>query len=177
MLRPDVLLAGETAVSTRREAGDDDLLASQIARLNRKLDSVAAERRRLADLYQADFIEQVELLRRGTELELRRSALEAQRTALIGQREQLAQQNRLQARVEEFASRVRTTIDRLDFGQRQKLLRLLVDEVRVAGWQVEIRFRIPLDSPPQPPDKRVSSKDRLRSLHTAGTQSCCSAPA
>ena len=165
MLRPDVLLAGETAVSTRREAGDDDLLASQIARLNRKLDSVAAERRRLADLYQADFIEQVELLRRGTELELRRSALEAQRTALIGQREQLAQQNRLQARVEEFASRVRTTIDRLDFGQRQKLLRLLVDEVRVAGWQVEIRFRIPLDSPPQPPDKRVSSKDRLRSLH------------
>ena len=57
------------------------------------------------------------------------------------------------------------TIDRLDFAQRQKLLRLVVDEVRVAGWQVEIRFRIPLDSPPEPPNTRVSSKDRLRSLH------------
>src|SRR5215471_9439197 len=77
MLRPDVLLAGETAVSTRQEAGDDDLLATQVARLNRKIDSVAAERRRLADLYQANFIEQDELLRRGKELELRRSALEA----------------------------------------------------------------------------------------------------
>jgi site-specific DNA recombinase len=168
MLRPDVLLAGETAVSTRREAGDDDLLVTQLAQLNRKVDSVAAERRRLADLYQADFLEQDELLRRGKELELRCSALEAQRRALIDQRDQLAQQNRLQARVEEFASRVMTTIDRMNFDQRQKLLRLVVDEVRVAGWQVEIRLRIPLDSPPEPPDKRVSSKGRLRSLHPVG---------
>ena len=166
MLRPDVLLAGETAVSTRQEAGDDDLLATQVARLNRKIDSVAAERRRLADLYQANFIEQDELLRRGKELELRRSALEAQRRALIDQREQLARQNTLQARIEGFASTVRTTIGRLDFDQRRKLLRLLVEEVRVSGWQVEIRLRIPLDGPPEPPDERVSSKDRLRSLHT-----------
>jgi hypothetical protein len=126
---------------------------------------VAAERRRLADLYQANFIEREELLRRGRELELRCSALEAQRKTLIDQREQLAQQNRLRDRVEGFTDKVRTTIDRLDFDQRQKLLRLIVDEIRVAGWRVEIRFRIPLDSPPEPPIQRVSSQDRLRSLH------------
>jgi len=165
MLRPDVLLTGEAAVSTRREAGDDELLAIQIARLNRKIDSVAAERRRLADLYQANFIEREELLRRGNELERRCGAFEVQRRALIDEREQLTQQNKLRDRVEGFANKVRATIDRLDFGQRQRLLRLVVDEVCVAGWQVEIRFRIPLDSPPQPPDKGVSSKDRLRSLH------------
>ena len=52
MLRPDVLLAGEAAsVSTRREAGSDELLATQLARLDRKIDTVATERRRLADLY------------------------------------------------------------------------------------------------------------------------------
>ena len=95
MLRPDVLLTGEAAVATRQEAGDDDLLATQVARLNRKIDSVAAERRRLADLYQANFMEREELLRRGRELELRCSALEAQRKTLIDQRAQLAQQNRL----------------------------------------------------------------------------------
>jgi site-specific DNA recombinase len=165
MLRPDVLLTGEAAVSTRQKAGDDELLATQVARFNRKIDSAAAERRRLADLYQANFIEREELLRRGKELELRSRTIEAQRQALSEQREQLAQQNRLRDRVEGFASKVRTTIDRLDFDQRQKLLRLIVDEIRVAGWTVEIRFRIPLDSPPEPPDKRVSSKDRLRSLH------------
>ena len=99
MLRPDVLLTGEAAVSTRREAGGDELLATQVARFDRKLDSVAAERRRLADLYQANFIEREELLRRGKELELRCCALEAQRRALIDQRAQLAQQNQLRDRV------------------------------------------------------------------------------
>ena len=165
MLRPDVLLAGEAAVSTRQEAGSDELLATQLASLDRKIDAVAAERRRLADLYQANFIEREELLRRGKELELRSSALNAQRQALIDQREELAQQNRLRDRVEGFARRVQATIDRLDFAQRQKLLRLVIDEVRVSGWLVEIRFRIPLDNPPEPPNSRVSSKNRLRSLH------------
>src|SRR4051794_25317087 len=61
--------------------------------------------------------------------------------------------------------KVAATIDGLDFNQRQKLLRLVVDEVRVKGWHVEIRLRIPLDDPPEPPKKTVSTKDRLRSLH------------
>ena len=165
MLRPDVLLTGETAISTRRQAGSDDLLATQLAKLDRKIDSVAAERRRLADLYQASFIEREDLLRRGTELALRVNALNAQRQTLNDQRAQLAQQDTLRNRVEEFAQRVRTTIDQLDFDQRQNLLRLVVEEVRVTGWQVEIRFRIPLDSPPEPPNTTPSSKDRLRSLH------------
>ena len=165
MLRPDVLLAGEAAVSTRRKAGSDELLATQLASLDRKIDAVAAERRRLADLYQASFIEREELLRRGKELELRSSALNAQRQALIDQREELAHQNRLRDRVEGFARRVHATIDQLDFAQRQTLLRLVIDEVRVSGWLVEIRFRIPLDNPPEPPNTRVSTKNRLRSLH------------
>jgi site-specific DNA recombinase len=165
MLRPDVLLSGAAAIATRPEAGNDELLAAQVARFDRKLDAVATERRRVADLYQANFIPRQELLRRGKELDLRCGTLEGQRQALIDQRQQLAQQNRLRHRVEDFANKVRTSIDRLDFGQRQKLLRLVIEEVRVAGWQVEIRLRIPLNSPPEPPDTRVSSKDRLRSLH------------
>lgn len=166
MLRPDVLLTGEAALSGRRETAGDDLLDAQIARAVRKLNAVAAERRRVADLYQANFIAPDELLRRGKELELRCRALEEQRQALITQREQLAQRNKLRQRLESFADQVRATIDQLDFDQRQKLLRLVVDEVRVEGWRVEIRFRIPLDTPPpEPPGKGMSSKDRLRSLH------------
>jgi len=34
--------------------------------------------------------------------------------------------------------------DGLDFDQRQKLLRLAID-VRVTGWNIEIRLRIPVD--------------------------------
>ena len=65
MLRPDVLLSGAAAVSTQRDPDGDELLATQVARLDHKLDSVTTERRRLADLYQANFIEREELLRRG----------------------------------------------------------------------------------------------------------------
>jgi hypothetical protein len=115
VLRPDVLLTGAAAVSTRLEAGDDELLANQTARLDRKIDSVATERRRVADLYQANFIEREELLRRGHELERRHRALDAQRRALVGQREQLAQHNMLRDRVEGFADKVNANIDRLIF--------------------------------------------------------------
>jgi len=44
-------------------------------------------------------------------------------------------------------------IDQLDAAQKQQLLRLLIEEVRVTGWHVEIRLRIALDQPP--PDPRV----------------------
>jgi site-specific DNA recombinase len=167
MLRPDVLLTGEAAVSAyrRRESGDDELLAAQLTRFDRKIESAAAERRRLADLYQAGFIEREELQRRGKELELRRRTLEAQRQALTGQRKELAQQNRLRERVQGFTDKVKATIDQLDFDQRQKLLRLVIDKVRVKGWQLEIKLRIPLESPTEPPATGLSIKDRLRSLH------------
>ena len=165
LLHSEVLLSGASAVSMRREPEDSELLAAQLARLDHKLDASTGERRRLADLYQAGFIEQDELLRRGKELELRHRALARQRQALLDQREQLARQNNLRDRLKDFGDKVRTTIDQLDFNQRQQLLRLVVEEVRVAGWHVEIRLRIPLDASHEPPDRRVSTKDRLRSLH------------
>ena len=71
--------------------------------------------------------------------------------------------------------------DQLDPAQRQDLLRLLIEDVQVTGWHIQIRLRIPLDDPPdggQPdhpgppspasPDTTttpVSTEDRLRSLH------------
>jgi hypothetical protein len=69
-------------------------------------------------------------------------------------------------------------IDTLDFDQKQTLLRLVVEEVHVTGWHVQIRLRIPLDDnpdgPPRPrspdpdPDRPgpMSTEDRLRSLGT-----------
>jgi site-specific DNA recombinase len=165
MLRPQMLLAGQDAVASRRKPTGDELLEAEVARFNRKIEAAGAERRRVADLYQGGFIEQHELLRRGKELDARRRILEAQRETLIGERKELSQKNRLRQRVAGFAEKVTATIDQLDFEQRQKLLRLVVEAVRVKGWQVEIRLRIPLDSPPDPPDQPVSTKDRLRSLH------------
>jgi len=148
LLRPEVLLAGEHAVATRVPTPDDELLGAQLSRLDRKADAAQAERDRLVDRYQAGLVELVELQRRAKELDTRRSTIDEQRQALAEQRSALAKDNRLRERIDAFAERAAAALDGLDFDQRQKLLRLVIDEVRVSGWNVEIRLRIPLDDQP-----------------------------
>lgn len=163
-------------MSARTPAPDDELLGAQLAHIERRSEAAEAERRRLIDLYQAGMIELVELQRRAKELDCRRRTLDGQRQALTDERDSLAKDNRLRQRIGGFAERVTAAMDSLDFSQRQKLLRLVIEEVRVTGWDVEIRLRIPLDEGPPttppptgPSDKggprpMVSSDDRLRSL-------------
>lgn len=113
------------------------------------MEAAEAERRRLADLYQAGLIDLVELRRRAKEVDARRRHLAERRASLEGEREELARGNRLRRRLQDFSRLVLRALDGLDdFDRRQQLLRLLVEEVRVQGWQVEVRLRIPLDEPP-----------------------------
>lgn len=176
LTRPDVLLAGQTALAATRPACDDELLAAQLARLDRKLAATNDERRRLVDLYQAGLLELVELQRRAKDVDARHTHLQSQRDSLAAQRAELASDNQLRHRVADFARRTLDALDHLDFDQRQQLLRLVVEHVRVTGWHVQIRLRIPLDAPPdQPPppphspsgpdpQPRPSSDMRLRSI-------------
>ncbi len=178
LLHPDVLLAGEKAILGREPAPDDELLATQLDRLARRVDEAAAERRRITDLFQAGHIDMKELDRRATEVDARHRRLEIERNELKAQHHELAVDNRLRCRVTNFATQAADGIDALDFDQRQRLLRLIVEQVRVHGWQIELRLRIPLDAAgednhhPKAPDHHdahrrrggVSSKDRLRSL-------------
>jgi site-specific DNA recombinase len=163
--RPEVLLAGQGAVATRAPAPDDELLDAQLARLDRKAEAVEAERRRLIDLYQAGLIELLELQRRAKEIDARRRAIDDQRGALAHQRSELAKDNRLRQRIGAFADRVLAAFDSLDFEKRQHLLRLVVEDVRVTGWSVDVRMRIPLDDEPDNAGAdTASSNDRLRPL-------------
>ena len=79
---PDQLLAGEQAVTLHTPIPDDELLAAELARLDRKIDAADAERRRLIDLYQGGFIELPEMQRRATEVAARRKELQHKRTSL-----------------------------------------------------------------------------------------------
>jgi site-specific DNA recombinase len=172
LLRPQVLAAGQATVAARQPTPDDELLAAQLARLQRKLDGAQAERRRLVDLYQAGLLELTEVQRRAAEVDARRQQLADQQVRLAAERGKLAEGNRLRQRLAGFAERVTQAFDGLDFNQRQRLLRLVVEHVRVTGQQVEIHLRIPLDEPPndQPPapgpsgPTRPSTDMRLRSL-------------
>ncbi len=146
--RPETLVAGETALAARIPTPDDELLTAELARLQRKLELARAERRRLADLYQAGLVDMVELQRRAKDLDARQRHLNTQHDSLIAQRQELTADNNLRRRVGDFAQRVLTAFDELDFAGRQRLVRLVVEEVRVSGWNVQIQLRIALDQPP-----------------------------
>ncbi|HWF20821.1 MAG TPA: recombinase family protein [Acidimicrobiales bacterium] len=187
LTRPDLLAAGETAVVSGQPTPDDELLSAQLGHLQRRLEATAAERRRLADLYQAGIIDIADMTGRAAELDVRRRRLDDERDTLIAQRAALAQDNKLHKRIEAFATRAAAGIDRLDFDGRQQLLRLVLEDVKVQGWQVDLHLRIPLDDDPpagpaiamrastararrprsprgQPPKEAVSSNDGLRSI-------------
>ena len=178
--RPEVLIAGERAITVRTPAADDELLRAQLKRLNRKVEGATRERQRLIDLYQSGLLELTEVQRRAQEIDGRRELLEEERRVLVEQRNLLAQQNRLRHRIAGFAQRVCGGLNELTFAQRQKLVRLSVEQVRVTGEHVELRLRIPLDQSPNnhpigpSPSPRlnspssVSSNDRLRSYHVDG---------
>ena len=90
-----------------------------------------------------------ELQRRAAAITARQRELEHKRASLAAERADLARGNRLRQGVEGFAARIAAVIDQLDPAQQQKLLRLLIEDVQVTGWHVQIRLRIPLDDPPQ----------------------------
>ena len=81
-------------------------------------------------------------------------------------------ENRLRRGIAGFAERVLASLDELDFDGRQRLLRLVVEKVRVTGWRVEIHLKIPLPDDPPPereprppkPDPGPSSDMGLRSV-------------
>ena len=147
LLRPEVLLAGEEALGGRR-VKPDELLDTQRDRITKRLEQAEAERRRLADLYQAGLLDTDELRRRGSGLVARRADLEAERDELSLRHRELAGQNRLRQRLGNFAAQAADGMDALDFDGRQRLMRLVIEQVRVTGWQVEIRLRIPLGGDP-----------------------------
>ena len=155
MLRPELLTAGEAALVSREPLPDDEILAAELARMQRRLDEVERERQRLLDIYQTGLIELGELSRRNEQLAARRQSLDAQRERLVAERGELTKNNRLREQVGAFARAVANGMDQLDFAGRQRLMRIVVESVRVTGWQVEIALRIPLDGPPAAPTPKT----------------------
>jgi len=171
LTRPDLITAGQTAVAAHTPAPDDELLTTQLARLQRRLHNAHTERGRVADLYQASVIDNAEMRRRSREIDTRSQRVEQELQALIARQSELAAGNRLSRSITNFAQRALHGIDTLDFQGRQQLLRLVLEDVRVHGWNVELRLRIPLDENPPAdatiPASRTDRRPRARSSGNA----------
>ena len=173
LLDPRQLIAAERAVIAGAPANENELVAAQLKRLDSALHSNERERARLIDAYQAGLLELDELTNRTAAITARRDQLTQETTALTRRSAELATENRLRRRLAGFAERIVASLDDLDTEGRRRLLRLVVEKVRVTGWRVEIHLKIPLpddphdDHPPEPrpePNNGPSSDMRLRSL-------------
>jgi hypothetical protein len=169
-LRPGTATARPPRADHRRTDGgrgehpapDDQLLTAQQARLQRRVHNARAERGRVADLYQAGVIDHAEMTRRSREIDAGAHHLEQEHQTLIARQSELATGNRLNASIATFAQRAVNGIDTLDFQGRQQLLRLMLEDVRVHGWNVELRLRIPLDDTPPTDTASASLADKHR---------------
>ena len=129
-----------------RARPDDQLLAAELARLDRKLEAPRSEDSRLIDLYQAGLIDIPEL-QRAPPRSKHASANSAKapprcRTGRRGPRKPALQRRRAFRR-----PRLRGH-PRSRPHPAAELLRLLIEDVRVTGWHVKIQIRIALDDPP-----------------------------
>ena len=178
LLDPQQLLAGERAVLASAP-DENELIAGQLKRLDAALDAKHTERARLLDAYQAGLLDLQELTRRTSRLTARQDQLAREKETLTKRSAELATQNRLRRRLAAFSQTIAASLDNLDFDGRRRLLRLVVEKVRVSGWRVEIHLKIPLpDDPPEhePPGPDhpkphpagptpMSNDVRLRSVH------------
>jgi site-specific DNA recombinase len=172
LLDPRQLIAAERAVIAGAPADENELMAAQLKRIDAALQTSERERTRLLDAYQAELLELDELTRRTAALTARRDQLAHEKHTLGRRSAELATENRLRRRLAGFAEQVVASLDELDVDGRRRLLRLVVEKVRVTGWHVEIHLKIPLpDEPPDEepphgpePDNGPSSDMRLRSV-------------
>jgi site-specific DNA recombinase len=185
LLDPRALIASEHAVITGTPIDENELIANQIKRITNAITAAELERTRLLDAYQAGLLELDELTRRTTTVTTRREQLLAEKTTLVERNAELATENRLRRGLASFAERVAASLDELDPDARQRLMRLVIEKVRVTGWRVEIHLKIPLadDGPDNDdpssgptPEPGPSSDMGLRSLRVRDRRQLPHAP-
>ena len=113
-------------------------------RLQRKLTALQHEEQRLIDAYQASILELADLKVRCERLAEERSRVETRLAALRHQQQEQEQQLSLTATLEEFCQHIRAALDTPSFATKQRILRLVVDQIVVTDEQITIKHMIPL---------------------------------
>jgi hypothetical protein len=146
LLDPRQLIAAERVVIAGGPGSENELVAAQLKRVDSAFDSSEHERTRLLDACQAGLVEPEKLTRRT-------ATVTAQRDKLVPREGHAHQAQRRACHREppppatcRLRQRVAASLDELDVEGRRRLLRLVVEKVRVTGWRVAIQLKIPLAS-------------------------------
>ena len=139
----------QTEIERRLVAANDTASPRRrIESLQGELSRIQTRFRRLLDVYQEGIVTLDELRRRNAPLQTRqcsiRSELEALQTSELDRESQLA----LATTIQQFLQRMRQAAQSLSILERQRIVRLLVREVRIGKDSVTICHSIPLNELP-----------------------------
>jgi site-specific DNA recombinase len=149
--RPGPLLAGEQAVTLHTPIPDDELLAAELAQLDSKIDAADTERRRLIDLYRAGSSNSPNCsIAPPKSPPTEKSCSTSEPASPTNEPASPAITSSANACTTSPPA-VTPSSTPSTTPPKQQLLRLLIEDVRVTGWHVQIRLLIALDT--TPPDR------------------------
>src|SRR4051812_33793627 len=134
------------AVEYRRrlhEAHDSGPSSEELARSERQLAALRRGIGRLIDSYAAGVIDRPEFEPRVAALKARVAQLRDQQRAAAEAVDAERELTLVTGRVEDFAARVRDSLDRLDWHGTREIIRTLVRRVEIDGEHIEVVFRVP----------------------------------
>jgi site-specific DNA recombinase len=134
-------------------------LQGQIKSANRELS-------RLLDAYQCGALELPELQKRRQLVNAKLDMLNQEQELLRKMAADQKKERDIKASLGEFAALVTSSLKRISFENKQKLLRMVLDKVVVNEWKVDVHYNIPLPKPTLTPEQKVSTKFDLRSTYS-----------
>jgi site-specific DNA recombinase len=127
----------------RLTAAAADRMDADVAEVEHRIGALRRGVGRLIDGFAEGLIERIEFEPRVADLRARIAQLEEQRTALAAAAEARRDLTLVIGRLADFSTKVRQTLDLLDWTTRRDVIRLMVRRIEIDDGQIEIVFRIP----------------------------------
>jgi site-specific DNA recombinase len=139
---PDMLQREIEAWKTSRQASSS--VAKELARFEGAQRQIELQVERLIDAYQRGALSVEQLKARRERLDSAMDSIRIRGEDLLAQQMDSTRVNRVADDIATFAATLRDGFDSLDFGDRQRLVRLLLERVVVTGENLTIEHAIPL---------------------------------
>src|SRR5438093_5243276 len=160
---PALVLEAYQDHKTQRDSSTEDGLCEKDERLQGQIKLANRELSRLLDAYQCGALELPELQKRRQLVNSKLETLNREQDLLRKMAVEQKKQTDIKASLNEFAALVSSSLKRISFENKQKLLRMVLDKVVVNDWRVDVHYNIPLPRPTPTPEQKVSTKFDLRS--------------
>jgi site-specific DNA recombinase len=154
---PDLVLEAHRECRVHGMDREEASSSEQMQKLASQIKLTSTEKTRLLDAYQAGAIELAELQKRGRLVDAKLDALRREKDLLEKMAREQKQEGDIRGDLDEFAALVSGRLQHFSFGEKQTLLRTVLDKIVVKDWRVDVHYNIPLSRPSRPIEQGVST--------------------